>query len=130
MTGAGQAESRAEAKTTREFWMTMTMAALMIANAMHRLMNVPTAELLQPRTMPAMSPPARACRSGAPRVMATTGTMTTVKPSARVHSTVRATVRRGFSISSARYTAVEKPCRMKSAVASPATISPAVTGAV
>ncbi|KPC95193.1 hypothetical protein ADL27_10550 [Streptomyces sp. NRRL F-6602] len=130
LTGVGQAASRAEAKTTREFWMTMTIAALTMASAMQRLMNVPTVELLHCCTMPAMSPPARECRSGAPRVIATTGTKTMVKPMPRVHSTVRETVRRGFSISSARYTAVVKPWRMKSAVASPVTIRPAVTGSV
>src|SRR4051794_23997316 len=74
LTGPGHALSRAEANRTREFWMTMTMPALMIARATQRLTKVPTAELDQAVTMVLMSPPVRADRSGAPMVMAITGT--------------------------------------------------------
>src|SRR3954471_15744232 len=74
LTGWGQALSRAEANSTREFWMTMTMPALMIARATQRLTKVPTAELDQAVTMALMSPPVRVDRSEAPMVIATTGT--------------------------------------------------------
>ncbi len=102
LTGPGHALSRAEANSTREFWMTMTMPALMMASATQRLMKVPTAELLQAVTMPEMSPELRVARSGAPMVMAATGTRMTAAEIASVHSTVRDTLRRGFSSSSER----------------------------
>lgn len=102
LTGSGQALSRAEANSTREFWITITMPALMMASATQRLMKVPTAELLQVVTRPEMSPSVRVCRSGAPTVMAATGTRMTAVEMASVHSTVRETLRRGFSSSSER----------------------------
>lgn len=102
LTGRGQALSRAEANSTREFWMTMTMPALTMARATHRLTKVPTAELDQAVTIPPRSPAASASRSGAPMVMAMTGTRITAVEMASVASTVRATLRRGFSSSSER----------------------------
>src|SRR5882724_5333602 len=42
LAAVGQARSRAEAYSTREFWMTITITALMMASAMHKLTNVPT----------------------------------------------------------------------------------------
>ena len=62
LTGSGQAVSRAEPKRTREFWMTITMPALMIARATQRLTNVPTAELDQAVTIAPMSPAVRVRR--------------------------------------------------------------------
>src|SRR6266568_4646067 len=102
LTGSGQALSRAEANRTREFWMTMTMPALMIARATQRLTKVPTAEFDQAVTMLLMSPPVSCERSDAPMVIATTGTRMTTVEIARVARTVRATLRRGFSSSSER----------------------------
>src|SRR3954452_1207537 len=102
LTGSGQALSRAEANRTREFWMTMTMPALMIARATQRLTKVPTAELDQAVTMELMSPPVSSLMSEAPRVMAATGTRMITVEMARVASTVRATLRRGCSSSSER----------------------------
>lgn len=102
LTGSGHALSRADANSTREFWMTMTMPALMIASATHRLTNVPTAELLHVVTIRPMSPEVSAARSGAPMVIATTGTRMTAVEMARVARTVRATLRRGSSSSSER----------------------------
>ncbi len=100
--GSGQALSRPEANSTREFWITMTMPALMIASAMHRLTKVPTAEPDQPATSSEMFPAESASRSGAPTVIAITGTRMTTTERPSVHSTVRATLRRGFSSSSER----------------------------
>src|SRR5947207_680182 len=55
LTGAGQARSRAEANMMREFWITMTIAALTMAAAMQSETNMPTPVLLQPLTMPIRS---------------------------------------------------------------------------
>ena len=77
LTGWGHALSRAEANRTREFWMTMTMPALMMASATQRLTKAPTAESDQAVTIAPMSPPVSGERSGAPRVIATTGTRMT-----------------------------------------------------
>src|SRR4051812_37892545 len=102
LNGSGQALSRAEANRTREFWMTMTMPALMIARATQRLTKVPTAELDQAVTMALMSPPVSWERFEAPMVIAATGTRMITVEMARVARTVRATLRRGCSSSSER----------------------------